>query len=52
MVVTHAGGADAAERQVVLGHVQQGVVEAHAAGVGFVQHALLFAFVVAEVLQR
>ena len=51
MVVAHAGGADAAERHVVLGHVQQGVVEAHAAGVGFVQHALLLALVIAEVVQ-
>src|SRR5690606_5518838 len=32
VIVAHAGRTDAAERQVILGHVQQRVVEADAAG--------------------
>ena len=52
VIMAHAGGADAAERHVVLGHVQQGIVDAHATGVGLVHQALLFGLVVAEVVER
>ncbi|MNF78408.1 hypothetical protein D3C84_605880 [compost metagenome] len=50
--MAHARGADITKRQIVLGHVQQGVVEADATGVGLFQNPLLLGPVVAKVVER
>src|SRR5690606_24326940 len=52
VVVAHAGGADAAERQVILSHMQQRIVDAYAAGVRMAEYVLLLGLVVAEVVER
>jgi hypothetical protein len=53
VVMAHAAGADAAEGQVLLGDVQDGVVDGDAAGHGLLQHAVAMrCAVVAEVIQR
>jgi hypothetical protein len=48
----HAAGADAAEGQLFLRDVQDGVVDRHAAGHGLVEHAVAWSAVIAEVVQR
>ncbi|MNP83117.1 hypothetical protein D3C76_1819700 [compost metagenome] len=52
MVVAHAGWADAAKWQIVLGDMQQGVVQAHSAGVGVMHHVVLLGPVVAKIVER
>ena len=52
VIVPHTGITNPAERQVVLGHVHQGIIDAHAAGMGVVHHMLLVGLVIAKEIQR